>query len=555
MFELLCYNNLNLNIRNGRENMTSGLLLIGTIIVICILINKFVTKIPVPSLLIFIIIGMIFGENGPLHIRFDNFELVNLICSTCLIVIMFFGGFSTNLKAAKPVIHKAVLMSTLGVILTALIVALGCHFLFNLDWLESFLIGSVISSTDAASVFNILKTKKLALKNHNDSLLEIESGSNDPASYMLTLIVLTIMSGKDISIPLLLITQIGFGVLIGLILAKLSIWLLQKNLLENQESRTVYLFGIMIISYALPTILNGNGYLSVYLCGLIIGNSKVMNQKYLVHFFDVLTNVSQVIIFFLLGLLVTPIELPSVFLPALGIMAILTIIARPLTTFILLAPFKTKFNEIGIISFAGLRGAASIVFAILAVLYQVETSLNIFNLVFCIVLISILIQGSLFPFISKKLSMIDEKSDINKTFTDYQDDSDVSFVKLTLSSTNPWCNHSLKELAIPKDLLIVSIIRNQNTIIPNGNTILKENDILILAAKSFSDDENTNILELLITKSSKLINTKISQANLSKNQLIILIKRQNNTIIPTGNTKIKLNDKLVIIKSNYNEND
>ena len=555
MFELLCYNNLNLNIRNGRENMTSGLLLIGTIIVICILINKFVTKIPVPSLLIFIIIGMIFGENGPLHISFDNFELVNLICSTCLIVIMFFGGFSTNLKAAKPVIHKAVLMSTLGVILTALIVALGCHFLFNLDWLESFLIGSVISSTDAASVFNILKTKKLALKNHNDSLLEIESGSNDPASYMLTLIVLTIMSGKDISIPLLLITQIGFGVLIGLILAKLSIWLLQKNLLENQESRTVYLFGIMIISYALPTILNGNGYLSVYLCGLIIGNSKVMNQKYLVHFFDVLTNVSQVIIFFLLGLLVTPIELPSVFLPALGIMAILTIIARPLTTFILLAPFKTKFNEIGIISFAGLRGAASIVFAILAVLYQVETSLNIFNLVFCIVLISILIQGSLFPFISKKLSMIDEKSDINKTFTDYQDDSDVSFVKLTLSSTNPWCNHSLKELAIPKDLLIVSIIRNQNTIIPNGNTILKENDILILAAKSFSDDENTNILELLITKSSKLINTKISQANLSKNQLIILIKRQNNTIIPTGNTKIKLNDKLVIIKSNYNEND
>ena len=555
MFELLCYNTLNLNIRNGCENMTSGLLLIGTIIVICILINKFVTKIPVPSLLIFIIIGMIFGENGPLHISFDNFELVNLICSTCLIVIMFFGGFSTNLKAAKPVIHKAVLMSTLGVILTALIVALGCHFLFNLDWLESFLIGSVISSTDAASVFNILKTKKLALKNHNDSLLEIESGSNDPASYMLTLIVLTIMSGKDISIPLLLISQIGFGVLIGLILAKLSIWLLQKNLLENQESRTVYLFGIMIISYALPTILNGNGYLSVYLCGLIIGNSKVMNQKYLVHFFDVLTNVSQVIIFFLLGLLVTPIELPSVFLPALGIMAILTIIARPLTTFILLAPFKTKFNEIGIISFAGLRGAASIVFAILAVLYQVETSLNIFNLVFCIVLISILIQGSLFPFISKKLSMIDEKSDINKTFTDYQDDSDVSFVKLTLSSTNPWCNHSLKELAIPKDLLIVSIIRNQNTIIPNGNTILKENDILILAAKSFSDDENTNILELLITKSSKLINTKISQANLSKNQLIILIKRQNNTIIPTGNTKIKLNDKLVIIKSNYNEND
>lgn len=530
--------------------MTPGLLLIGTIIVICILINKFLDKIPIPSLLIFIVIGMLFGEDGPLHITFNDYEFVNLICSTSLILIMFFGGFSTNLKTAKPVLTKSFLMSTLGVVSTASIVALGCHFIFNLAWLESFLIGSVISSTDAASVFSILRSRKLALKNHADSLLEVESGSNDPASYMLTMIVITIMIGKEISIPLLIFTQLAFGIILGIVLAKVSIWILHKNILESQQSKTIFLFGVMIIAYALPTILNGNGYLSVYLCGIILGNSNLSSKKYLVHFFDVLTNVSQVIIFFLLGLLVTPSELPSVLLLATGIMVILTLVARPVSTLIFLLPFKSKFNEIAVISFAGLRGAASIVFAILAILNNVQTSVNIFNLVFCIVLLSILLQGSLFPWFSKVCKMTDESSDVSKTFTDYQEDSDVNFIKINLTKKNPWCNLSLKEISLPKDLLIVTIIRNNETIIPNGNTLLLKDDTLVLAAKAFDDNDKTHMFEIVITGNHKLVNTKIKKAELPKNQLIILIKRNSETIIPTGNTKLLANDKLVVIQSN-----
>lgn len=167
--------------------MNQPLLLLGAVILICILLNRFLEKIPVPSLLIFIGLGMFFGENGPFRIQFDHYALVNLVCSVCLIFIMFYGGFGTNMRAARPVLREAALMSSLGVAGTAGAVAVFAHFALSLSWLESFLIGAVISSTDAASVFNILRSQKLALKYHTDSLLEVESGSNDPMSYMLTM--------------------------------------------------------------------------------------------------------------------------------------------------------------------------------------------------------------------------------------------------------------------------------------------------------------------------------------------------------------------------------
>ena len=259
---------------------------------------------------------------------------------------MFYGGFGTNLKAAKPVVAQPVLLSTVGVAGTAGAVGLFSHFVLQLPWLESILIGSVISSTDAASVFNILRSRNLALKNNTDSLLEIESGSNDPISYMLTTSLIAIMLGQDISVPALLIQQILFGVLFGVLVAKLSIYLFKTSLFKSQESVTIYLFAVMLLSFSLPYTLNGNGYLSVYLCGIILGNSTLIHKKYLVHFFDVSTDVAQVIIFFLLGLLVTPVDLPRVMIPSLMIMLFLTLVARPLVSLIHLAPFKSSPNQI-----------------------------------------------------------------------------------------------------------------------------------------------------------------------------------------------------------------
>ena len=196
--------------------MTEALLLIGCVIALCTLMGRFLDRLAVPSLLIFIALGMCFGENGLLRIYFNDYYAVNLICSVSLIFIMFYGGFGTNLSAARPVAVQSVVLSTLGVAGTAALVAAFAHWALKLPWLESFLIGSVISSTDAASVFNILRSKKLALKEHTDSLLEIESGSNDPISYMLTTVAVGLMSGEKMVVPLLLLQQLAVGILCGI---------------------------------------------------------------------------------------------------------------------------------------------------------------------------------------------------------------------------------------------------------------------------------------------------------------------------------------------------
>lgn len=324
--------------------MTEALLLIGCVIALCTLMGRFLDRLAVPSLLIFIALGMCFGENGLLRIHFNDYYTVNLICSVSLIFIMFYGGFGTNLSAARPVAVQSVVLSTLGVAGTAALVAAFAHWALELPWLESFLIGSVISSTDAASVFNILRSKKLALKEHTDSLLEIESGSNDPISYMLTTVAVGLMSGEEIVVPLLLLQQLAVGILCGLLLGKLAIWALKRGAFPSGQSQTIFIFSVVILSYALPTALGGNGYLSAYLCGIWMGNTKLPQKRYLVHFFDVVTDVAQVLIFFLLGLLVTPVELPSVLLPALAVMAFLTLVGRPLVAALLLLPFSPSLG-------------------------------------------------------------------------------------------------------------------------------------------------------------------------------------------------------------------
>ena len=529
--------------------MNEFLLLMGTVIFICILMNRWVEKLAVPSLLIFIALGMCFGENGLLHIQFDDYVVVNTICSVSLIFIMFYGGFCTNLSAARPVAAQSVLLSTLGVALTAGSVAVFTRLALDLPWTESFLIGSVISSTDAASVFSILRTKKLALKEHTDSLLEIESGSNDPISYMLTSVAVAVLAGQEISVPILLLQQIALGLAGGLLLGRLAAWILGRGTFQSGQNQTIFIFSVVIIAYALPTALGGNGYLSVYLCGIWLGRSSLPQKRYLVHFFDVITHVSQVLIFFLLGLLVTPVELPSVMLPALVITVFLTLVARPVVVGLLLAPFRPSLGQVGVVSWAGLRGVASIVFAIMAVLGGVSTRYHLFNLVFCIVLLSISIQGTLLPWVSARLSMIDHAGDVGKTFNDYQEESSIDFIKVHLAPGHPWAGQALKDLPLPADLLVVMVARGDENIVPRGNTALETGDILVIAARAFEDRERLSLQEVAIHRGHRWQDRPLRQLGLPSNTLVILIKRGLDTIIPGGDTMILAGDLLVIAQS------
>ena len=529
--------------------MNEALLLMGCVILLCTLMGRYLDRLAVPSLLIFIALGMCFGENGLLRIPFDDYDAANVICSASLIFIMFYGGFGTNLNAARPVVVQSVVLSTLGVAGTAGAVAAFAHLVLGLPWVESFLIGSVISSTDAASVFNILRSKKLALKYHTDSLLEIESGSNDPISYMLTTVAVGIMGGQDVFIPLLLVQQIAIGALGGLLLGKLAIWSLRRGMFPSEQSQTIFVFAVVILSYALPTVLGGNGYLSSYLCGIYMGSTKLPQKRNLVHFFDVVTDVAQVLIFFLLGLLVTPVELPSVLLPALAIMVFLTFVARPAVVSVLMLPFRPSLAQVGVVSWAGLRGVASIVFAIMAVLQGAETRYNLFNLVFCIVLLSISLQGSLLPRVSAKLHMIDHTADVSKTFNDYQEESDIDFIKIHLDKNHPWNGKTLKELPLPSDLLVVMIARREETIVPNGSTVLLPGDLLVLAARAFEDRENLSLQEIVVEKGHKWVGRSLRQIPTRSDTLIVMIKRGNETIIPGGSTILQAGDTLVIAQS------
>ena len=532
--------------KGGDKTVNSALLLIGSVILICILMNRFLEKLAVPSLLIFLALGMCFGENGIFRIPFDDYAGVSLICSVCLIFIMFYGGFGTNLQAARPVVARAGLLATLGVAGTALAVGLFAWLVLDLPWLESLLIGSVISSTDAASVFSILRSKKLALKHHTDSLLEMESGSNDPISYMLTTACLSLMAGEDLSLPLLLARQMLLGIGGGLLIGAAAAWLLRRDLLRSQESRTVFLFAVMLLAYAIPAACGGNGYLSAYLCGIWLGNTCLTQKRYLVHFFGVATSVAQVLIFFLLGLLVTPVRLPVVLLPALAIMAFLTFLARPLVCAALLLPFRSPGGQIGITAWAGLRGAASIVFAISAVLSGMEMRYDLFNLVFCIVLLSMAVQGTLLPWVAGRLSMTDRDADVGKTFTDYQEESDIDFVEICLGPGHPWSGRAVSQLALPGELLVAMVDRDGVCLVPRGDTELREGDRLVLAARSFEDQEHLNLREVPVERGSKWAGRPISSFSSTKPGLIILIKRGLETVIPTGSTVIRPGDVLVV---------
>ena len=528
--------------------MTSYILLVAAVILLCLSLNKMSNKLGIPMLLAYILLGMMFGTDGILKIPFDNFTIAEQICTVSLIFIMFYGGFGTNWKQAKPVAGKAVLLSTVGVILTAVTTGAFCHFILKMDFWESMLIGSVISSTDAASVFSILRSRRLNLKNNTASMLEVESGSNDPCSYMLTVIILTIMSGElsGSSLVVMIFSQIIFGILVGVVVALAAAFILKKVNFATDGFDTIFVFSMALVSYAGASMINGNGYLAAYIAGIILGNTPLHHKKSLVHFFDGITGLMQMLIFFLLGLLAYPSQLPKILPIALAIAVFLTFVARPVSVFAILMPFRCPVKQQLLVSWEGLRGAASIVFAIMATVSPAYTKNDLFHIVIFIVLFSISIQGTLLGLVAKKLDMIDENGNVMKTFSDYSDEMPVEFVKISIKAGHPWENRKIKDLTSLPDLLLVLILRGEERIIPNGNTVVLAGDKIVLSALSPEENLGICLTEIPIEKDSKWIGKPLSRIKLGEEKLVLVLKRNEKVVIPNGNTVIRENDVLVI---------
>ena len=506
-----------------------ALLVVAIIILVCIAGSRLSGRLGVPTLFIFIMLGMLFGSDGIFKIPFGNFALAEQVCSVALIFIMFYGGFGTRWSEAKPVAGRSILLSSVGVVLTALLTGLFCHLVLKMALMEGMLLGAVLGSTDAASVFSILRSRKLNLKYGTASMLELESGSNDPFAYMMTVILLSAMTGSVSggSAVLLLIRQLAFGLLTGATVAWLVTWLLKRYAFYGEGFDTIFVFAAAIISYALASQIGGNGYLSVYLTGIILGNQELKNQKALVGFFDAFTGMMQM-------------------LPAIAIALFLTFVARPAAVGLLLAPSKPPIGQYLVISWAGLRGAASIVFAIMATLSEGYMKYDIFHIVFCVVLFSIIFQGSLLPKVAEKCDMIDNSTDVMRTFSDYTGDMQIQFVQLPIGDNHPWKNRKICEIEMLPGMLITVIRRGAQTIVPKGQTVIQEGDTVVLGAEGFTDSQGILLKEILMTPDHRWCGKKIAEARFYKNTIIVMIKRGSQIIIPDGGTQILEGDRVVV---------
>lgn len=527
--------------------MTGVILLVAVIVLLCVLLNKLSSRVGVPMLLGFIVLGMVFGTDGLLKIEFDNYAVAEKVCSIALVFIMFYGGFVTKWSEARPVAVKAGLLATLGVVLTAGLTGLFCFFVLGIELLESLLIGAVISSTDAASVFSILRSKKLGLKYNTASLLEMESGSNDPCSYMLTIIVLAAMGGKANpgQLAYMVFAQFIYGAALGALLAWGALWMLRRFHFGSAGFDMVFVIGVALFSYAVSTLAGGNGYLTVYLVGIVTGNGNIRGKQPLIHFFDGLTGLMQMLIFFLLGLLATPSSMLPILLPALLIALFLTFAARPLAVGAILSPARCGLRQQLLVSFAGLRGAASIVFAIIATVDDAYMQYDVFHIVFCIVLFSILLQGSLLPWAARRLEMIDADEDVLRTFNDYSDEATLHFIRLEITDDHPWQGRMVQELTLPPDTLLVMLLRGVLPVVPGGETVLLPGDIAVLGGIAFVDETAVCLREHVIPENSRWKDTTLADFSTKPGELIIMIKRNNHIIIPHGNTVLRERDVIV----------
>ena len=531
--------------------MISNIVLgVSLVILLCVISEKFSYKIGVPALIFFMFVGMIFGSDG-YGIEYSNFNSAEVICSIGLIFIMFDGGFNTNWNSAKKTIKKSVTLSTLGVLLTAAIATACIHYLLKLSLAESFLIAAVLASTDAASVFSILKSNNLDLKDGTSSILEVESGSNDPMSYLLTVTAISIMVSGKFDIPNILLTiliQIVVGFVMAYVFARASRYILQERNVLNDGLEIIFVIGVVMMCYALSDKLGGNAYLSVYLLGLYLGNTRITAKRSIAAFSSEMTSLIQIVIFFTIGLLSFPKTMPASIALSLAIVFILTFIARPLMTIILLIPQKCSLRQCLLISWAGLKGASSIVFAIIAVSSGIKLSFDLYHVVFLVSLFSISIQGTLLPTISKALNMIDENPNIYKTFNDFDDNINFQFAKIHINENNAWVGKRIKDIDIPFGLQVIMIKHDGKSKAARGKSIVEVGDDLIVNVPPYYPAGKENVKQVNINKNHPYINKTVQDLQIPDNQLIIMIIRGEERIIPNGDTVILQGDEMLIYK-------
>lgn len=470
------------------------LLGLSILFLISILAGKASSRFGVPALLLFLSVGMLAGSDGA-GIQFENIQVAHTIGTLALCIILFSGGLDTKKEEIRPIIAQGVILATLGVVLTALFTAFFIWWILGMTipsagigFLTALLLASTMSSTDSASVFSILRSKGLQLKNNLRPMLELESGSNDPMAYVLLITLIEIITLN--STPNywmaggMVLLQLGIGAVAGYLLGKLSVLAINRVKIDNASLYPILVFTFCIFIFSTTYFIKGNGFLAVYVAGLVIGNSKFIHKRSSLNFFDGMAWLFQLVMFLTLGLLVSPRELIPIMIPALIISLSMIFITRPLSVFLCLAPFrKMPLKDKSYISWVGLRGAVPIIFAIFILAENVPHARLIFNIVFFCTLVSLLIQGTSLPIIAKWLGLADKPQP-----STYLADFDIDFSdeiksvtsEITISDKSLINGNLMMDLSLPDKTLAVMVKRGDHYFIPRGNTKLIVNDKLLI---------------------------------------------------------------------------
>ncbi len=473
----------------------SILLIGGILLFVSILVSKTGYRFGVPTLLLFLIVGMFFGSDG-LGLEFHDADEAQFIGMISLSIILFTGGMDTNFKEIRPVLGPGILLSTAGVALTTLFTGLFIHFVLNFfskgniehSFAISMLTAATMSSTDSASVFNILRTQRMNLKHNLRPMLELESGSNDPMAYMLTIVLIQLIQSSGMSgweIGGMLLIQFVMGGFIGFTLGQLTVRLINRIRLANSSLYTILLLSSIFLIFTLTTFAKGNGYLAVYIAGMVVGNSRIVNKREISTFLDGMTWLFQIIMFLTLGLLVNPHEMLDIAIPAILIGVFMMIFARPLSVFISLLPFKQiTFRSRVFVSWVGLRGAVPIIFATYPLVAEIQGARIIFNIVFFITILSLVIQGSSISFLARKLHLDEPlKEEHNHYGIEIPEEVGTQLKAIVLTEEMLIHGNNLKDMKLPNGMLVMLIKRQDEFIVPNGTLELNVDDELLVISK------------------------------------------------------------------------
>ena len=479
-----------------------NILLIGAILIFCsILISKTGYKFGIPTLLLFLLVGMGFGSDG-LGLQFDSAIDAQFIGMIALSIILFTGGMDTKLTDIRPVLTQGILLSTVGVLLTTLLTGGFIYYLsqwtstnISMSFLTCLLLAATMSSTDSASVFNLLRSQKMNLKENLRPMLELESGSNDPMAYMLTIaLIQVITSGSDLHIGVIgqnLLIQFFFGGVIGFALGQFAIWLINKIGLSNSSLYPILLLSLVFITFTVTDLLKGNGYLAVYITGVVVGNARLAYRKEINTFMNGLTWLFQIVMFLSLGLLVNPHEMLEVAPVALLIGLFMIVVARPISVFACLLPFRKMTNHARwFVAWVGLRGAVPIIFATYPVVAEIPGSNQIFNIVFFITLLSLIFQGMTIASGARVLHLdLPEEKEGNEFGVELPDEIDSQLMDQTLTAEMLENGNRLVDMDIPRGTLVMLVKRGNEFIIPNGQVELQVGDKLLYISENRKEDK------------------------------------------------------------------